>query len=311
MAITPTYGNGSNGNDYAPNKYAELGNAIGTIAEQVIRGVRARNPLAVFDKIPVNNGDTIEQMVVKLVENSAYDRMGPDTLKRATNSKLAVQLFKDWTPYKYKQSIDFSEMRKVLTGERSDADLAEMLIGALSQSDIRDNFNYVKGLLKYGSTAAGTPATTPLVNLGTVAAVGSSVDYKGVLKKIKDIVKGFSFVSTAYNSAGLDQRTPNEDIYIIMPFTLKNAIDVDELSGVFNLSKAEIEDKIIETDATDNIVYVVDRNAVLVYTRLYEMWDQKNAEGRFWNYYLHIERLYALSPLFNGVFFTVGQPAAK
>ena len=94
-----------------------------------------------------------------------------------------------------------------------------------------------------------------------------------------------------------------EDIRIIMPYTIKNAIDVDELSGVFNLSKAEIESKIIETDTDEHYIYIVDQNAILDFTRLYEMVSQLNADGLFFNYFLHVERLFAISELFDGCFF--------
>ena len=113
-----------------------------------------------------------------------------------------------------------------------------------------------------------------------------------------------SFVNANSNAKGIEKSTPKEDIYIVMPYSIKNAIDVDELSGVFNLSKAEIENKIIITDSTDKYIYVVDKNAILSFTRLYEVKSQENAQGNFWNYFLHTERLMAISPLFDATFFT-------
>ena len=94
-----------------------------------------------------------------------------------------------------------------------------------------------------------------------------------------------------------------------MPYQLKNKLDVEELAGVFNLDKAEIKNRIIETDtgieSGSYYIYVVDKHAVLDFTRLYEMMDEKNADGLFWNYYLHTERLYALSPLFDACYVKV------
>ena len=52
-----------------------------------------------------------------------------------------------------------------------------------------------------------------------------------------------------------------------------------------------------------------DKNAVLDFTRLYEMLNQLNAEGRFWNYYLHTDRLYALSGLFDACYIKVANTA--
>ena len=118
------------------------------------------------------------------------------------------------------------------------------------------------------------------------------------------------FVNDKYNVAQIKKKTNAEDIYIIMPYTLKNKLDVEELAGVFNLDKADIKDKIIEIDTEADLdgfqyVYIVDKYAILDYTRLYEMLNQLNADGRFWNYFLHVERLFGISPLFDAGYLKV------
>ena len=61
MAVSPTYSGGVAGANYEPTTITELGGMIGKIAYSVIRENTANDPLAVFDKMPVNKGDTIEQ----------------------------------------------------------------------------------------------------------------------------------------------------------------------------------------------------------------------------------------------------------
>jgi hypothetical protein len=310
MAVANNFKAPVDGVTYQPNTYAELGEMIGKVAHQIIRQVEAKDPLAVFDKMPVNKGDTIEQAVIKLVEASAYDKTGADALTRATNEKMLVRYFNNWERRKYKQTIDRSELRKVLVEGTSAEDVTTNLVSVLGQSRIDDKFQNVKKLLKWGATAGSlAEGTTALKSLGTVPAVGGAMDNKGILKKIKNTVKGMKFVNADFNTAGLRRKTNEEDIYIIAPYTLITAIDVDELSGVFNLDKAEVRSRIIEIDSTDNIVYIVDRNAILDYTRLYEMVNQLNADGLFYNYFLHVEDLFAISPLFDGCFFEYGATA--
>lgn len=310
MAVANNFQAPVDGATYQPNTYAELGEMIGKIAHQIIRQVEAKDPLAVFDKMPVNKGDTIEQAVIKLVEASTYDKAGTQALTRATNEKMLVRYFNNWERRKYKQTVDRSELRKVLVEGTSAEDVTTNLVAVLGQSRIDDKFQNVKALLKWGATAGSLGEdTTVLKSLGTVPAVGGVTDYKGILKKIKNTVKGMKFVNADFNTAGLRRKTNDEDIYIIAPYTLITAIDVDELAGVFNLDKAEIRSRIIEIDSTDNIVYIVDRNAILDYTRLYEMVNQLNADGLFYNYFLHVEDLFAISPLFDGCYFEYGVTA--
>ena len=309
--VTDTYIAGVAANGYTPSVSNEFA-MIGKIAYSVIREVVAKNPLSELLKAKIENGDTIEQAVIKLVESSAYDSTGAGALSRDTTVKMAVRYFKNWTRKKYKTTVDIIELRKYLDGETSAEEVATKLVSVLSQSDIHDLYQGIKGLLAWGSTNGSNGANdTALVNVGTVAALTTSIDYKGILKKIKDTVSGMTFVNTSFNKAQLARATNKEDVIIVMPYTIKNAIDVDELTGFFNLDKGEIKNKIIEVDTTDNKIYVLDKNSILVYTRLYQMLDQLNSDGAFYNYFLHVERLFAISPLFDGAFFTYAEPVAE
>ena len=190
--------------------------------------------------------------------------------------------------------------------------MASNLVSVLSQSRIDEKFQNVKKLLKWGTTAGSLGSgTSVLKDVGAVnKAADGTLDYKGILKKIKDTVKGMTFVNTTFNTAGLRRRTMLEDIVIVAPYTIINATDGDELSGVFNLSKAEIRDRLVEIDSEDTYIYIVDKNAILDFTRLYEMANEKNADGLFYNYYLHVEDLFAISPLFDACYFDYAHAAA-
>lgn len=301
--VNPTYGKGTDTNNYTPNIVEEL-DSIGKIAMQIIREIDTADPLAVFDKQPIDKGDTIEQAVIKLVESSGYDFEGKDALTRDKAVKMAVRYFKNWTRAVFKQTVDLVEVREILESGKNTDEVASRLVSTLGRSDIYEKYTNVKGLLKFGSTADSTGAY-PMVNLGSIEKVNNSTDYKGLLKKLKDTLKGMTFVNTDFNVVGIKRSANINDLMVIMPYKLKNATDVDELTGVFNLDKAEISKRILEIDSDDNIVYVVDKNAILVFTKLYEMANQKNGSGLFYNYFLHVERMYAISPLFNAAFFEV------
>ena len=312
MAVDNNFAPGKTGAEYQPNTYAELGDMIGKIAYQFIRQIEAKDPLSLFDKMPITNGDTIEQAVIKLVESQTYDKTGANALKRDTTVKMAVRYFNNWERRKYKTTVDISELRKALVSSSSAEAVASNLVSVLSQSRIDEKFQNVKKLLKWGTTAGSLGSgTSVLKDVGAVNKVADgTLDYKGILKKIKDTVKGMTFVNTTFNTAGLRRRTMLEDIVIVAPYTIINAIDVDELSGVFNLSKAEIRDRLVEIDSEDTYIYIVDKNAILDFTRLYEMANEKNADGLFYNYYLHVEDLFAISPLFDACYFDYAHAAA-
>lgn len=309
--VNPTYAGGTNGDDFVPSTIEELGDMVGKIAKSIIRENSTENHLSVFDKGFVENGEAIEEAVVLLAESQAYDATGAHTLDRETSKKFAVKYFKNWTPKTYKKTIDFSELRKVLMNEKSAADVSAMIISSTTEGDKQEQYEDIRDMLAWGRQSADGGTGAVLVRAETVNydTVNSSIDYKSVLVAMKDAFSGMKFVNNSFNSAGIKRKTKEEDIYVLMPYQLKNKLDVEELAGVFNLDKAELKKRIIETDKGNEdgfyYIYIVDVNAVLDFTRLYELLNQLNAEGRFWNYYLHTDRLYALSGLFDACYIKV------
>ena len=310
ILMHPTnYDDGATPSDFTPNSVADLGGMLCKVAEQVIREVSAEDKLSVFDKMPVDNGDTIEQAIVKLASPRAYDRTGANALTRKTPDVI-VSMFNKWNRKVFDTTVDISEIRKVLKTGKGSSDLSTKIVAALSEGDKFDKYTEVKNLLKW-ARQDGTGKV--FKDLGTVELVDGKMDFKSTLVKMKNIISGMQYVNADYNTANLARRTLRDDIYLLIPYGLKNRLDVEELAGVFNLEKDKINAHIIELDLpTETIsevksypVYIVDKWAILDYTRLYEMADQKNADGLFWNYFLHTERMYAVSPLFDAVSFFV------
>ena len=295
--------------NYTPNSISELGGMLGKVAEQIIREVAADDRLSVFDKMPVDNGDTIEHAIATLASARAYDSTGANALSRTTPG-IAVRYFNDWTRAVFDTTVDISLIRKVLQTGKGASDISTKLVSVLGESDKYEKYTQLKNLFKWGRQ----DQSGKVLKLADTVAYGTNgIDYKGVLESLKNVVSGMQFVNTGFNTGSVNRKTDSRDIFILMPYKLKNKLDVEELAGVFNLDKAEIKNKIIEIDTDVEeisskdtfVIYVVDRNAILSYTRLYQLADQKNADGLFWNYFLHTERMYGISPLFDACYILV------
>ena len=294
--------------NYVPSESEDL-NLLGKIAIQVIRDVVTKNPLSEFMKGRIENGETVEQAVIKLVESNDFDRTGANALAPDTAEKMAVRYFNDWSKKTFNTTVFVTEIQKYLLGEVSAESIIEKIVGTLARSDTHELYQGIKDLLAWGSTDGSNGENdTVITDVGTVELKNGAIDYNGVLKKIKNTVDGMTFVGNSFNKAGIDIKSELDNLMVVMPYTLYNDTDVDSLSGFFNLDKAEIKNRIIKVDTTDNKVYVIDKLSILVYTRLYQMLTQLNAKGAFYNYYLHVERLFAISPLFNSAFFTYEVP---
>ena len=229
MAITNNFQPSQVGASYVPNTYTAYDDMIGKIALQLIKEVETNDPLAVFDKMPIDNGDTIEQALVKLVDANAYDPTGAGALTRDTAVKVAVRYFNNWQRHTYKQTIDYSEIRKVLNTGKGTGELADKLVSSLSSSRIHDKFKSLVALLKWGRAIGSYDASTAVIQSSTTipALGGGEIDAKAIIKAIKNTIKAFTFVSTDYNVPALKQSSRLDDIYIVMSYKMKTALDVD------------------------------------------------------------------------------------
>ena len=305
---TINYGGGSAPSDFVPNTVEDLGGMICKIAEQVIREVTAEDKLSVFDKAKIENGDTIEQAIVKLASPRSYDSTGANALSRKTPD-IVVKMFNNWTRLVFDTTVDTSQIRKVLTTGKGASEISSKIVASLSEGDKFSKYTYVKNLLAW-ARQDGTGKV--FVQAPNVEMSGGAVNFKEVLVQMKNIISGMQYVNSDFNTASLKRRTRKEDIYLLIPYKLKNRLDVEELAGVFNLEKDRLDAHIIELDIDETDfggkylpIYIVDKYAILDYTRLYDMENQKNGDGFFWNYFLHVERLYAVSPLFDACYFWV------
>lgn len=285
--VNPNYSNGANAGAYEP-EVNTIYPLIEKVARQVISDTDVSDRLAIFNKAPVDKGMTIEEYVVKLAQSTAYDPEDSNPFD-IVNPDIVVKYYTDWTHKVFKTTVFDNEIRKVLLADGNVGRVSANIVASLSKGDIYEKYLATRDMFKYMFDNDYIVKGENIVK----------TDYKGILKAIKDTVSGMNFANADFNKAGIIRETPKDRIYILMPYKIKNAIDVDELAGVFNLDKAEIKDRIIEIDSGNNI-YIVDELAVLVYTRLYEMASMPyNADNLSKNFVLHTDRLYALSPLFD------------
>lgn len=273
----------------------EFYGAVEKIAKQVIRNVTADDRLAELEKGEIGNGTTLEQIVVELATVGAFvdEFDGTDATNpfKANDPELIVKYFKEWTKRQFSAAVSNQKLRKIMAQGGDAGTVAEMIVASLVEGENQTNYEAVRDM--FADTAVQSNAIT------LASTVQDATDYKGILVALKNAISGMSFVNTTYNKAGIKRKTNKENIRILMPYTLKNQIDVEELSGVFNLSKAEVESKIIEIDSAASDIFVFDVDAIQIYTRIKELTSQFNPKTLENTYFYTVEKLYAMSPLFD------------
>ena len=292
--VEPKYSGGVDAAGYEKvvNQFYPL---IEKVARQVISDVEVSDRLAMFNKAPIDKGTTIEEYCVELAQSTAYDPNDAEPYKMVDPS-IKVRYYNDWTHKKFKQTVRDNEVRKILLADGNVARVSANIVASLTKGDIYEKYLASRNLLKASYDDGYI----------TKQAVVAKGDNKTILKTLKNIVDGMSFANADYNVAKIVRETPKNRVYILMPYWIKNEIDVDELAGVFNLEKAEIKNKIISIDS-GNIIYVIDEYSLLIFTRLYQMASMPyNADALSKNFVLHTDRLYAMSGLFDATALPLG-----
>ena len=126
MSVNPNYGKGVGAADYE-NDVSAYYSMIYKVARQIFRGIKTTDYLDVFDKGMIDNGKTLEEVVVKLAESSAFNASGNAVTVR-TDPSIAVQYYKNWTKKTFKTSVSDEEIRSCLVNGRSPMELGGEIV---------------------------------------------------------------------------------------------------------------------------------------------------------------------------------------
>lgn len=299
------YDVGKTASAYDPS---EIYGLVEKIAKQVIRGVVADDRLAELEKGTIENGTTLEQVVVALAEAGVFtdSEDGTDATNpfKALDPNLVVRYFKDWTSRQFSAKVSNQKLRKVISDGGSAGDIAELIVASLVEGENQKNYETVRDMFE--ATSAAMKSAKQIIEMDQINDPSKvEAKLKEILLAIKNTVSGMTYVNDKYNAANIKRKTNKEDIMVVMPYELYNMIDVEVLAGIFNVDKLEVESRVIlvDTPITEGFhIFVFDKNAVQIYTRLKELTSQFNAKTLEMNYFYTVEKMYAFSPLFDAAY---------
>ncbi len=225
---------------YAPAKNAILTALYNKIALTIISSMNFDNPFARFRKADINYGDTLEDIFVDIPKGYDYNSKDENPFKQSTPDVKALYSVIN-KQLQYEQTIHDAEFRRALRSPYGLETLVSTIVNTLTTASEVDDFLIAKEILKqkeiYGM----------VVYLGAETGTAST-DGKTLLDAIKNVGSGMRFPSTSYNQQQVTQVTPMSRQVLIIKAGYKNIIDLDVLAGLYNLSKADITQQMIEID---------------------------------------------------------------
>lgn len=225
---------------YAPAKNSLLDALYNKVALTIIDSMEFENPFDRFRRADITYGDTLEDIFVDIPEGYEYDakdenpfaQVQPDV--KALYHTINKQL-------QYEQTIHDPEFRRALRSPYGLDSLVTRIVNSLREASKIDDFLIGKEILSTES------AYGKVVYLGERTA-DKNADGKALLEAIKTAGDGMKFPTREFNQQGVMDNTPKSRQVLFITSQYKNILDLDVLAGLYNLSKAEITQMMIELD---------------------------------------------------------------
>lgn len=203
------------------------------------------NPLAPLKRGMLQWGETIEEIMVGLIEADEYD---------ADRDELEKELFGTKTPEvqvsyhtvnrrnRYKLTVKEPLLRNAFLSDTGFNNFIGQLLGVAQKSDQRDEFLLMANLFNEMDTAAKRESGAGLfnVNINDIGDQDSTADdSRYALRRMREFNNILQFPSRMYNPAGMEQAVNPDDLILFTTPEARAAMDVEALAGAFNIDKAD------------------------------------------------------------------------
>lgn len=275
-----------------------LNGLIGTTVESD----RFENPLAVLKKPAIRFGNTERAVAFKYLQAHSY-KVDDETLLKLEKPEIVEWFYSVGTPRRYEFSWSFYELERAFASDGYGFD--DMLTGMIDQAYSSANYDEMNIMLQMfaeGDARAGGLFRHQLSAMPTDGATS-----KELLTAIRAYAGRMRFPSTRYNHIDVPVHEDGRGLVLfITPDALAN-IDVQALSAVFQLDKAEIQYRIITVPefplpnvcaalCSEDFIYVRD-------VRFGFEPPFYNPANMTYKYYLHVAQMIGVNPAANCVLF--------
>lgn len=302
---------------------------INRIARVVVTSKSYENPWNMFKKGFIEMGESVEEIFIDLIKPFQYDPAVAENelFKREKPDVKSAFHYINYQKF-YKVTIERQTLRKAFLTYDGVTDLISDITKQLYTSMNYDEFQSMKYMLAVALLNGFVKASQVDTDTADAGAIA--------FKSTSDL---FTFMNTDYNPVGVHTLTEKNEQYLIINSLYNAKMDVETLATAFNMSKAEFMGHRVVVDSfgkldTDRLAVLfaddpnyieigtdelasldsipavlVDENWFQIYDNLLQFTDVENAQGMYWNYFLHAWKTFSVSPFSQAVAFVTGTPA--
>lgn len=273
---------------------------VNQLAAVIFRTNSWTNPLAIYKMGMLEEGETIEEVMVGLVEAVDYDSDRDELEKEIFGfSPMEVKSFfhKRNRKDRYKVSLSLPGLKTALLGNQLGS-YASQVMGAPLKSDQLDEFLLMSRLFKEFDDAG----SYFIQNVPDVSdQLSDSADSRFLLRRLREYGDTLPFISRFYNPAGMPVSANKDELVLITTPESNAAMDVEALAGAFNMDKAAFTARNITLPnkylAIPGVQAILTTDKFFVVAdNLIETASQFNAARLSTNYWLHHWQTISASP---------------
>lgn len=262
-----------------------------------------KNPLDVFKKENLYWGSTVQEIAVKWIKAHGYKDDAEELLKMH-RPEAAVWFYEQNRRDQYPISWTDDELRQAFVDDYGLNRFMAQIMETPRNSDNYDEMNIMLALIRHYERNLG------FYRVHLDAAPSDETTAKALLKALRSTAGRMQFPSTQYNALNVTDipayANPQQMVLLIEPEYLAS-LDVDALSSVFQLNKADVPYRIIQVPSLG----ISGAVALLVSTDWYQVRDTVYGTTQFYNpqtltntMYLNHWGVYGVSPFTPCALFT-------
>jgi hypothetical protein len=276
---------------------------INRVGFTIVRGKSWNNVLAPFKSAKINYGSTIQEIAPKWIKAHSYED-DDETLLKLQRPEAQQWFHSQNRKDRYDITVNDQELKTAFVDEYGLNNLVSEIMTVPNNSDNYDEYRIMVQLIAEYENRWGF-FKYHLDAIPTDEATG-----KAFLTAIRTFSERLKFVSTLYNAQNITDipvfADPQELILLVTPET-SAAVDVNTLSSVFQLDKANYTaSKVVidEFPIPNAVALLTTRDFFVCHDTNYTVTSFYNPKRVDVSWYLHHWGVYSVSPFVPAILFT-------
>lgn len=273
------------------------------------------NPLAPLKRGMLNWGETIEEIMVGLVEADEYDPHR-DELEKEIFGAMTPEVQTNYHTVnrknRYKMTVKEPLLRNAFLNDNGLSTFIGQLLGSIQKSDQFDEYLLMANLFKEMDRAQGGFFNSQIADIGDENSTPEQSKF--ALRRFREYAATLQFPSRMYNAARMELAVNPDDLILFTTPAAQAALDVEALAGAFNIEKAEFAKRTFVLPEEHYGIpgfqaAITTKEFFVVADQRIDTTSQSNPAALFTNYWLHHWQVISASRFAPVVMFNSERPS--